>query len=56
MKPFWKSKTMWFNGLAGALSVADHLGGLGVGGPWFLPVVAGLNLFLRSITSERIGA
>lgn len=60
MKPFWRSKTLWFNALALALTVA---GAFGFGD--FRPspeveaialvIVTLINLVLRFATSQAVG-
>lgn len=53
-KPWYKSKTMWLNIAAGGLALADQAAGAGIGGPYFVPVLAALNLFLRTVTSQPL--
>lgn len=53
-KPFWQSKTFWFNVLAGAAELPGNpIGGLippGVA----LPIVLAANLALRFVTKTPI--
>jgi hypothetical protein len=57
-KPITQSKTFWFNAAFGGLAAADHIIGSGVLGPETtaiaVPVLAGVNIFLRSITDKRV--
>lgn len=61
-KPFWKSKTLWFNLLAGILMVVDQNAEfiqnlLGENAyAWLAAVVAGGNAFLRVITKAPVSA
>lgn len=55
-KPWWESKTIWFNVLSGAVDLAQTLGGVGVLPPGVLPLVVAVgNVLLRIITSQPIG-
>jgi len=60
MKSYFKSKTMWLNALTGLIGVITTI----VGDAPFEPQTMGLimsglgaiNMFLRSITTEAVGA
>ena len=61
MKPFWQSKTLWFNALYLVVIVASALGYsqfqpsaevLEIGGI----LVAVINVVLRLVTEKKIGA
>ena len=49
-KGFWKSKTFWLN----ALSLVGTIGGV-LPEKYSLPVLAGVNIFLRFLTNQPLG-
>lgn len=59
-KPFWKSKTLWFNLLAGVLMLVDQNAEflqniLGENAyAWVAAVVAAGNAFLRALTNKPV--
>lgn len=67
-KPFWRSRTYWFNALMALLAVAaelapiiDQLVAAGYEAEWVAPVRAGIafvtiigNMILRAITTEPV--
>lgn len=55
MKPFWKSKTILFNVLAGGALYFVNLPEVAAAPELVAIVVAGINLVLRAITKEPVG-
>jgi len=57
MKKWYASKTVWFNIAVAVLAVMDQLTASGVllAYPVIIPVVAAVNLLLRSYTKEAVG-
>ena len=55
-KPFWYSRTVWVNAatLVGALLTA--LIGYGQFSPLWLAVLSGVNLWLRTITTQPVSS
>ena len=55
-KDFWKSKTLWFNLLAGVLIVAEMLGysDFVADDAWLALVTAVANFVLRWVTSQPV--
>lgn len=57
-KPFYKSKTFWFNVASFGAAVAENFGYTGVvpdaWQPFILPATAGINILLRFITRGPI--
>lgn len=54
-KPWWTSKTIWFNALAGAISIAQTLGNLGsIPSEYMGAGVAVGNILLRTITHTGV--
>lgn len=59
-KPFWKSKTLWLNTLVAIMAMAESQFALlqGTLEPThyvlFLSLLAGANMFLRTITHHRV--
>lgn len=58
-KPWYRSKTVWVNGIAVLAAVADAALGMDlIPGPtaaaWVAAALAGANLFLRKVTTEPI--
>lgn len=57
-KPFWKSKTLWFNVLAFVVAVAGGFGYTGeLPGDWqqfVLPAIFLVNLILRFFTDRPV--
>ena len=59
MKPWWKSKTVWVNGLTAAVSAATYLSGVAFLPPAFAVYLTGIvvpvmNVVLRFLTKEAI--
>jgi len=60
MKPFWKSKTLWFNAIVAALAAAEAAAGViqplvpGNVYGWGLMVLTVGNAILRVITSQAV--
>lgn len=58
MKPWWQSKTIWFNGAAiGATWLVNHLGVLqaaGISPEVQTLLIAGINLVLRFQTTQAV--
>ena len=57
-KPWYLSKTVWFNALAGVGVLVDWIATEGfafVDNPVFAAVVTGVNLALRFMTSKPVG-
>jgi hypothetical protein len=59
-KPIWKSKTFWFNVIAGGVAVLSALD-IGFTGeldpslePYIVPIVAVINLILRAVTKSAV--
>jgi len=50
-KPWYASRTMWFNLAAILLGVADQAAGAGIGGPWLATGIAAANMALRTLTT-----
>ena len=57
MKKWWKSKTVWFNTLAGVVSVlAQSSAELSpIFGPTAIGVIAAVNILLRTVTNQPLG-
>ena len=55
IKPFWKSKTILFNVLAGVVLYFINLPEVAAAPELVAIVVAGINLALRAITKESVG-
>ena len=55
IKPFWKSKTVLVNVIAGVLLFFVQMPEVGAAPELCALVLAGINLVLRSITKEPIG-
>ena len=56
-KPWYLSKTIWFNVITGALELIQALGGVGLLPPGVLAVAVHVgNCALRLITSQPIAA
>ncbi|SFQ52611.1 hypothetical protein [Donghicola eburneus] len=67
-KPWWRSKTYWFNALMALMAVIaeltpiiDHLVAAGYDAEWVAPLRAGIafvtvigNMILRAITTEPV--
>lgn len=56
MKKWYKSKTVWFNVAIATLAVLDQItvSGILLSYPVIIPIVAGVNLMLRSYTKEAV--
>jgi len=59
MKPWWKSKTVWVNGLTAAISGATYLTGVAFMPPHVAVYLTGIvipimNVALRFLTKEAI--
>jgi len=55
-KPWYQSKTMWFNLASVILGTADQLAGTGILGAHGVAIVGAANMILRAVTSTPIGA
>lgn len=57
MKPFWKSRTFWFNALSGIAALAltaSEQQLFGVSGSTYAMVIAFVNVALRFVTSDPV--
>ncbi len=55
-KPWWQSKTIWFNVITGVVEIAQSLSGTGLVPPGILTVIVNMgNVLLRLITKSPIG-
>ena len=64
-KPWWKSKILWLNFIAGSLAVLDGMSavvretlasyGMTNVGPTIIVIISVLNVFFRLITTTSIG-
>lgn len=55
-KPWWKSKTVWFNVLSVAIDVASGHFGFQIPAAAAVPILTGGNLALRMLTNSPITA
>lgn len=54
-KKWWKSRTLWVNIVSGAVYVGQSLSGIDIiPDVVMVPVMAGLNLLLRAITTKKL--
>jgi hypothetical protein len=57
-KPFWMSKTLWFNFLAGAATyLLNHSGAfsaLGLTPEWQTTIILAVNVILRCVTNAPL--
>ena len=56
IKPFWKSKTILVNVIAGVVLYFVQIPEVGAAPELSALVLAGVNLVLRAVTKEPIGA
>lgn len=56
MKKWYRSKTMWFNTAIAVLAILDQItvSGVLISYPVIIPIVAAVNLVLRSYTKEAV--
>jgi len=53
-KPWWQSKTLWVNIIAGAAMVVQSLLGVGLGAEEQGAILAAINIILRLITRSPV--
>lgn len=54
-KPWYQSKTVWFNIAAALLGTADQLAGTGILGTSAPAIIGAANIVLRAVTSQPVG-
>ena len=55
IKPFWKSKMILFNVIAGVVIYFFNMPEVGASPELLALITAGVNLFLRAITKDPVG-